>query len=56
MAWNMPTAELPGGSDFMHLLHIKWLSEVSFVTYLFVWIVYVPSWISPWWSGYVSPF
>lgn len=32
------------------LLHFQWLTNVSFVTYVFVWLVYVPSWVLPWWS------
>ena len=32
------------------LPHLQWLTNVSFVTYLFVWVVYVPSWVLPWWS------
>lgn len=47
MASNMPA---PRGADESPLVNYQWLSHVSFVTYLFVWIVYVPSWILPWWS------
>lgn len=46
MARNMQTSEAGGWL----LPDYQWLTHVSFVTYLFVWIVYVPSWILPWWS------
>jgi predicted membrane protein len=46
----MPTDAPPEVGELPQHLS-QWLTRISVVTFMFVWIAYVPSWILPWALG-----